>query len=180
MIGILVCGPSGVGKSSNLSKIFADVGIHELELFDPDNRSEKSQDERSEKTREEVLDAIQAKKEFVYSGSCLRGKAIQHILQQMHDQGYTVVMAIVYTSLDTALKRILSREQKVSESIVKTFHRLFKTKAETYMNNPLIDKVFLYNNETKFTLILDKQQKEIHCHADKKFYFDISPYCSGS
>lgn len=180
MIGILVCGPSGVGKTSNLSKLFTDIGTHELELFDPDKRPEKSQEERSTKTRQEVLDAIEEKKEFVYSGSCLRGKAIQEILEKMNQQGYTIIMAILYTSVDTALKRILQREQKVPDTIVKTFHRLFKSKAEQYMNNPLIDKVFLYNNETKFKLILDKQEKKIHCHANESFYFDISSYCDST
>jgi predicted ABC-type ATPase len=181
MISILVCGPSGVGKSSNLSHIFNHLGIQELELFDPDKRPEKTQEERSSKTREEVHNAI-GEKSFVYSGSCLRGKAIQEIIEKLHSNNYRIILVMIYTSVDTAIKRIKERkEQPVPENIIREFHKLFTKKAEKYMNNTLINEILLYNNETKFTLLLNKKDKEIHCYKNKeKFYFDISSYCSSS
>jgi predicted ABC-type ATPase len=181
MISILICGPSGVGKSSNLSHVFNHLGIQELELFDPDKRLEKTQEERSSKTREEVHNAI-GKKSFVYSGSCLRGKAMEEIIEKLHSNNYRIILVMFYTSVNTAIKRIKERkEQPVPENIIREFHKLFTKKAEKYMNNKLINEILLYNNESKLLLLLDKKDKKIHCYKkEEKFYFDISPYCSSS
>jgi predicted ABC-type ATPase len=180
MIGILICGPSGVGKTSNLNKILEKFNLNPI-IIDPDKRKEKTQEERSTKAREEVFSSINEKKDFVYSGSCLRGKTMQKIFETMKEKGYRIIMVMVYSSLRESIRRIAERkDQLVPEKIIKEFHSLFKRKAESYMNNPLFDEVLLYNNEEQFMLLLDKKDKKIHCYGDKDFFFDISPYCRSS
>lgn len=177
MIGLLICGPSGVGKTSNLNKILDKFNLNPV-IIDPDKRTEKTQQERSLKAREEVFQSIEEKKDFAYSGSCLRGKAMQKIIETMKEKGYRIIMVMIYSSVHESIRRIAERkEQLVPEKIIREFHTLFKRKAESYMNNSLLDEVLLYNNEDQFMLILDKKDKKIHCHGDKDFYFDISPYC---
>lgn len=175
MTGILVCGPSGVGKSSNLSKIF-DMDI---EVLDPDKRPEKEHSERSSKTLEQVYEFISQKKDFAYIATCGGIKIIKDIFQKMKDKGYETRMVIVYTSLETAIERISKRDQHTPEEVIKDLHKFFTKKAEYYMKAPNIDQVLLYNNETTFKLILDKKGKKIHCYKkNSKFYFDISNYCN--
>ncbi len=181
MIGILICGPSGVGKSSNLSHIFNHLGIQELELLDPDKRPEKDHEERSSKTLEEVHEYISVEKNFAYVATCGGITIIKDILKKMKKQGYKTIVAIVYTSIETAIERISKREQHTPIEVIKDLHSFFTRKAEYYMNAKNIDELLLFNNETKFTLILNKKDKKIHCYKHKeKFYFDISPYCSSS
>jgi shikimate kinase len=177
MIGILICGPSGVGKTSNLSKIFDKVG--EAEILDPDKRPEKEHTERSSKTLEEVNEFISQKKDFAYVATCGGITIIKNLLKKMKNQGYKTVVVIVYTSIETAIERISQREQETPLEVIQDLHEFFSKKAEYYMKAKNVDELLLYNNETKFTLILDKKDKKIHCYKKKeKFYFDISPYCS--
>jgi shikimate kinase len=177
MKGILICGPSGVGKSSNLSKIFDKLG--DVEVLDPDKRPEKEHSERSSKTLEQVYEFISQKKDFAYIATCGGIKIIKDIFKKMKDQGYETTMVIVYTSLETALERISKREQYTPEEVILDLHAFFTKKAEYYMKAQNIDQVFLYNNETTFTLILHKKDKKIYCYKkNKKFYFDISNYCN--
>jgi len=173
MIGILICGPSGVGKSSNLSKIFD----KDIEVLDPDKRSEKEHSERSSKTLEQVYEFISQKNDFAYIATCGGIKIIKDLLKKMKDQGYETMMVIIYTSLETALERISKRDQHTPEDVILDLHAFFTKKAEYYMKAKNVDQIFLYNNETKFKLILHKKDKKIHCHGKEKFYFDISPYC---
>jgi len=177
MIGILICGPSGVGKTSNLSKIFDKVG--EAEILDPDKRPEKEHTERSSKTLEEVNEFISQKKDFAYVATCGGITIIKNLLKKMKDQGYKTIVVIVYTSIETAIERISQREQETPLEVIQDLHEFFTKKAEYYMKAKNVDELLLYNNETKFTLILDKKDKKIHCYKkNEKFYFDISPYCS--
>lgn len=173
MIGILICGPSGVGKSSNLSKIFN----MDIEVLDPDKRPEKEHSERSSKTLEQVYEFISQKKDFAYIATCGGIKIIKDILKKMKDKDYETTIVIVYTSLETALERISKRDQHTPEEVIKDLHAFFTKKAEYYMKARNVDRILLYNNETTFKLILDKKDKKIHCHSNEKFYFDISPYC---
>jgi shikimate kinase len=177
MIGILICGPSGVGKTSNLSKIFDKVG--EAEILDPDKRPEKEHTERSSKTLEEVNEFISQKKDFAYVATCGGITIIKNLLKKMKNQGYKTIVVIVYTSIETAIERISQREQETPLEVIQDLHEFFTKKAEYYMKAKNVDELLLYNNETKFTLILDKKDKKIHCYKkNEKFYFDISSYCS--
>jgi predicted ABC-type ATPase len=180
MIGILICGPSGVGKTSNLSKIFDKVGAHPS-ILDPDKRTEKEHQERSSKTLEEVHEYISEKKSFAYVATCGGITIIKDLLKKMKDMGYRTVMVILYTSVETAIERISKREQHTPEEVILDLHSFFTKKAEYYMKARNVDELLLYNNETKFSLLLDKKDKKIHCYKKtEKFFFDISPYCRNS
>jgi predicted ABC-type ATPase len=179
MIGILICGPSGVGKTSNLSKIFDKVGAHPT-ILDPDKRSENEHTERSSKTLEQVHEFISEKKDFAYVATCGGIKIIKDILKKMKDQGYKTVVAIVYSSIETAIERISQREQQTPQEVIVDLHQFFSKKAEYYMKARNVDELLLYNNETKFLLLLDKKGRKIHCHKKDSFYFDISSYCRNS
>jgi len=97
----------------------------------------------------------------------------------MKEKHYRIVIAIVYTTLPTALERIRKRtHQPVPDEVVEDLHAFFKTKAERFMKLPV--EIYLYNNETDFNLLLSKKNKKIVCRGKDDFYFDISRYCGGS
>jgi predicted ABC-type ATPase len=98
----------------------------------------------------------------------------------MKHQGYRTVVAIVYTSVETALERVSQREQETPHEVILDLHQFFSKKAEYYMKARNVDELLLYNNESKFLLLLDKKGRKIHCHSKESFYFDISPYCRNS
>ena len=174
-LGILVCGPSGVGKSSHIKEITKEAPVF---LIDPD-KLEGSHTEQSKKAMELVEESIQDKKSFVFVGTCGGMQIIKSLLKKMKKNTFKTVVAIVYTSLPNALKRIKDRpEQPVTEDVTKDLHAFFKTKAERYMNLADIDELYLYSNETDFKLLLSKKKKKIVCQSsDSEFYFDISKYC---
>jgi predicted ABC-type ATPase len=97
----------------------------------------------------------------------------------MKSAGYKTVGCIVYTGVDTAIRRIRERiHQPVSEDIILDFHRQFKTRAADLMADKRFDEIYLFNNEKEFSLLLSKKKKSIVCRdTDSDFYFDISKYC---
>jgi predicted ABC-type ATPase len=180
-IGFLVCGPSGVGKSSNFNKMLLNAGVtQEVFLIDPDLRDEATPEERSTLALEDVYDSIDRGVNFGYVATCGGGKIVLDLIKKMKAKKYHVIISIVYTSLPTALERIRKRtHQTVPEDVVEDLHAFFKTKAEKFMK--LDVEIYLYNNETEFNLLLSKKHKKIVCrHKDSDFYFDISRYCSRS
>ncbi len=100
-------------------------------------------------------------------------------LKEMKAKKFHTVIAIVYTSLPTALERIAKRtDQPVPEEVVRDLHAFFKTKAERFMNLPRVDDLYLYNNETELNLLLQKKKKQVVCSKpDGDFFFDVSKYC---
>jgi predicted ABC-type ATPase len=181
MIGLLVCGPSGVGKTSNINKMLDNAGIHAEELaatIDPDKRKEETHEERSKAALEQVKNVIDDELSFCYTATCGGMRIIYDLIKRMKARKYHIIVAIVYTSLPVALERIRKRtEQPVSEDVIKDLHAFFKTKAERYMKLPV--EIYLYNNETDFNLLFSRKNKKIVCrHHDLDFYFDISRYCS--
>lgn len=177
-IGFLVCGPSGVGKTSNFKKMLQNAGVkEEVFLLDPDMRKEETHEERSRLTLEAVKITISEDKSFVYTATCGGMRIIQDLIDRM--KGYRVVVCIVYTSLPVALERIRKRShQPVPEDVVADLHAFFKTKAERYMKLPV--EIYLYNNETDFNLLFSRRNKKIVCRDKASdFYFDISRYCRG-
>jgi predicted ABC-type ATPase len=182
MIGFLICGPSGVGKTSNINKMLENAGIraHELIGIDPDEQKQKTSDERSIAALELVKDTIDKGHSFYYTATCGGNQVINDLLMRMRSKKYRIVITIVYTTLPTALERIRKRtHQPVPDLVVEDLHAFFKTKAERFMKLPV--EIYLYNNETDFNLLYSRKNKKIVCRDEgADFYFDISRYCSRS
>ena len=182
MIGLLICGPSGVGKTSNISKMLENAGIRAKDLvgIDPDQQKQKTHEERSNAALDLVKQTIDLNKPFYYTATCGGNQVVNDLLMRMRAKKYRIVVAIVYTTLSTALERIRKRtEQPVPDIVVEDLHAFFKTKAERFMKLPV--EIYLYNNETDFNLLYSRKNKKIVCRdGDADFYFDISRYCGGS
>jgi len=180
-IGILVCGPSGVGKSSHFQEMLDNAGVSEkITLFDPDQMSDETHEKRSMSALEAVKDAIQSGKSFGYPATCGSLKVTHDLIKRMKAKKYRIIIAIVYTSLPVALERIRKRtHQPVPDDVVEDLHAFFKKKAEMYMNLPV--ELYLYNNETQFNLLLSKKAKKIVCRdSTSDFFFDLSKHCGSA
>ena len=182
-VGILACGPSGVGKSSHIEDMLEHAGVSkQTKVIDPDKLLDFSlkQRERSDKAYEMIHDSIQNNESFIYSASCLRTSKINEVIDELKKAGFKIVAALVFTSMDTAWKRLKKRtEQPVEHHVMKRFHTYFKKAASEFMNDSRIDEVYLYNNEKHFSMLLSKKNEKIVCSdSDGDFFFDISEYCS--
>lgn len=178
--GFLCCGPSGVGKSSNIHKMLENANLNkdDFSIIDPD-KIDGTHTEQSSKALELVYDSINNNKSFIYIATCGGTKIIIDILSKLKKKKFCSIVAITYTSLPIALKRISERsEQLVPKEVVEDLHKFFKTKAERFMSLSNIDQIYLYNNNTNFNLLLSKKSKKIVCSGNDEFYFDISKYCS--
>jgi predicted ABC-type ATPase len=177
-IGLLVCGPSGVGKTSNINKMLENAGAsQELISIDPDNMKEKTHEERSKAALELVKDTIDEGRSFYYTATCGGMRIVNDLIRTMKAKKYRVIVAVVYTSLPVALERIRKRtHQPVPEDVIRDLHAFFKTKAERFMK--MDAEIYLYNNETDFNLLLSKNKKIVCRDGDSDFYFDVSRYCS--
>jgi predicted ABC-type ATPase len=177
--GFLICGPSGVGKSSNIETMIKNAGLNmKFVHIDPDKIKAVSHAERSLIAFNELVATIREGKPFVYVATCGGTKDMHDLVHDMKNHGYRTVVAIPYTSLGTALERISKRpEQPVPEEVVRDLHAFFARKAEMYMKMPYLDEVYLYNNEKDFNLLLSKKDNKVVCSGKSNFYFDISKYC---
>lgn len=179
-VGLLICGPPGTGKSTNVHRVMKNAGFEgEFVLVDPDKIKADSHAEQTSKSMLLLEETIDKKKNVVYTGSCLSVSAINGILKKMKSKRYRTVVAISYTSLSTAIKRIAARkDQPLDEDIASEVYNYFSTKAQRYMNLPAIDEIYLYNNETDFNLLFSRKKKKIMCSDPSgEFYFDVSEYC---
>lgn len=175
---MFVCGPSGVGKSSNIDEMLKHAGIkHDFLLIDPD-KLEGTHSEQSDSAIQKVHESIQSEKSFIFQGTCGGIRLMKEFLSESKKHKFKTIVAIVYTSLPTAIQRISERkEQLVPQEVIEDLHSFFKTKAERYMKLENIDEIYLYNNEKQFSLLLSKKHKRIICRDKHDFYFDISKYC---
>jgi predicted ABC-type ATPase len=178
-IGYLICGPSGVGKTTHIEEMLKNAGINKkLKIIDPDKIQADSHKEQSRLAFTELYNTIHLDNSFVYIGTCGGTREISQILYSMKQKKYRTIIAISYTSLGTALSRIEKRiEQPVPEEVIKDLHQFFKRKAEKYMTMDNLDEIYLYNNEKDFNLLLSKKSNKIVCSGLTDFYFDISKYC---
>jgi predicted ABC-type ATPase len=177
---LIICGPSAVGKSTHIPEMLEHAGLpSSFSLIDPDSFGLESQRDRSNRAFEEVDEHISAGKSFVYVGSCLRKNKLETVFHKLRRSKFKTVACIVYTDTETAVRRAKERlNQPVPEDVVRDFHSQFKKRASELMENPLVDEVYLYNNEEQFSLLLSKKKKKIVCRtADADFFFDISKYC---
>jgi len=179
-VGVLICGAPGTGKSSNIPLVLKNADFKdEFVLVDPDKIKAESHSEQSKMAFELLKKTVTEKKDVVYVGSCLSVGTLNNILKDMKSKKYRTVVAISYTSLSTAIKRIAARkDQPLDADIASEVHRYFATKAERYMNLPAIDEIYLYNNETNFNMLFSRKKKKIVCaDSSREFYFDVSKYC---
>ena len=179
-VGFLVCGAPGVGKTTHISEMLEYAKLSgPFEKIDPDKFEQDSHEKRAKIALEHVYSAIEKGENFVYIVSCGATKRIKKIIDMMKHKKYKVIVSITYASSHTALRRTLTRtEQPIPEDIARELYQYFKRHAAYYMTLPEIDDIFLYDNESEFTLILHKHKKKITCHQLSEFYFDISEYCS--
>jgi len=180
-VGVLICGAPGTGKSSHVLKVLKNAGFEgDFVLVDPDAIKADSHSEQSMLAITMLEETVDEKKDVVYVGSCLSVSAINTVLKKMKSKKYRTVLAIAYTSLSTALKRIAERkEQPLDADIASEVHSYFSKKAERYMNIPSIDEIYLYNNETDFNMLFSRKKKKILCSDPRgEFYFDVSKYCN--
>ena len=179
-VGVLICGPPGTGKSTNVHRVMKNAGFEgDFVLVDPDKIKADSHAEQSSRAIVLLAETIDERKDVVYTGSCLAVSQINAILKKMKSKKYRTIVAISYTSLSTSLKRIAGRkDQPLDVDIASEVYNYFSTKAQRYMNLPAIDEIYLYNNETDFNLLFSRKKKKIMCSDPSgEFYFDVSEYC---
>ena len=83
MYGILICGPPGTGKSTNIRKMLDQAGFDEdYVLADPDKLA-GDHTEQSKKALELVDEAVRDKKSVVYVGACHGIRTISSILKKI-------------------------------------------------------------------------------------------------
>jgi predicted ABC-type ATPase len=180
-VGVLICGAPGTGKSTYVHKVLENAGFEgEFVLVDPDKIKADTHAEQSKMAFELLEETVSEKKDVVYVGSCLSVGTLNNIMKEMKRKKYRTVVAVSYTSLSTALKRLAERkDQPLDSDIASEVHRYFATKAERYMNLHSIDEIYLYNNETNFNLLFSRKKKKITCSdPEGEFYFDVSKYCN--
>jgi len=178
--GLLVCGPPGIGKSSNLPKIgdATNINWEDTAVVDPDKLA-GTHDQQSAKAFQILRDRIRAEQSVAYIGACHGTRGIGEILRAMKQKGFTTKVVVIFTSVSTALDRIAKRSnQPLDPEITKEVHTFFSTKAERFMTLPNIDELYLFNNEQDLTLLFRRKSKDILCSSPNgEFYFDVSKYC---
>ena len=110
--GFLICGPPGTGKSTHIRTMLRKAGFdQEYVLADPD-KLPGSHEEQSDGAIKLLKDTVSEKKNVVYVGSCLSTRMLMSVLREMKKHKYRTVVAVSYTSVPTALKRIAVRHEQ--------------------------------------------------------------------
>ena len=174
--GVFVCGAPGTGKSSAVNTILKKAKVRTAILIDPDKIG-APREQVSALAIDEVYATIEERRNFVYVGTCVGPGTIGRVIAAMKERGYRVVVAFVYTTLPTALKRNDARpEQPVAQEVaIERHNALSSTIAKKYMGIPGIDELYLYSNETELTLLFSRTHEKESCHVPgTEFYFK---YC---
>jgi len=181
-IAVFLCGSSGTGKTTSKQKILDDAGLKATYVdlnIDLITQTVGSRDQALRIYGYLIRQTMKDGYSFLYDGTCRdRGSMAKRILLAK-DLGYRTVVGMTYTTLDTALKRILGRsEQPLDEEIAKEIYGQVSKVAESLVKLKTVDEVYLYNNEQTSTLIFHKAKKSVQClHSDMEFYFDVSDFC---
>jgi predicted ABC-type ATPase len=175
---MLLCGASGSGKSSFLKNTHMKEGFVYLNIDTMWERYD-SREEARRSFKQILYRLIRERYSILWDATCRNKTDVLETIRYMKNRKYTIVLGMVYASLDTVIERIRKRtEQPVEESVVRDIFAHMKKNAEAYMKSSEIDEVYLYNNEHTFKLILHKQAKKVRCISPSSdFYFDISKYC---
>lgn len=181
-IAVFLCGSSGTGKTSTKQQVLKDAGITGTFVdlnIDTVTQIVGSREKAFQMFGQLIRQTMEDGYSFLYDGTCRdKGNMARRILASKQ-KGYRTVMGMTYTSLDTALKRILGRtEQPVPENVAREIYHQVSDVAEGFVKSKNIDEIYLYNNEHTSTLIFHKAKKAVQCfHSDMGFYFDVSEYC---
>lgn len=181
-IAVFLCGSSGTGKTSTKQQILNIAGLKGTYVdlnIDTVTQIVGSREKASQMFGYLIRKTMEDGYSFLYDGTCRDKGSMGRRILLAKQSGYRTVMGITYTTLDTALKRILGRtEQPVPEDVVREIYGQVSKVAEGFVKSKNIDEVYLYNNEHTSTLMFRKAKKEIQClHSDMDFYFDVSEYC---
>lgn len=181
-IAVFLCGSSGTGKTSTKEKILNDAGLKGTYVdlnIDVVTQMIGSREKAFQMFGYLIRKTMEDGYSFLYDGTCRDKGSMSRRILLAKQSGYRTVMGMTYTTLQTALKRIMGRtEQPVPEGIAREIYEQVSKVAEGFMKSKNIDEVYLYNNEHTSTLIFHKAKKAIQClHSNMEFYFDVSEYC---
>jgi predicted ABC-type ATPase len=197
-VAVFMCGASNVGKSTTRNVLLKDAGItRELVVLNIDEvritRALTQREARVEFGR--LVDkTIVEGYSFLYDATCRDRGRIIDLMKKLKQQGYKIIVGLVYATLHTVISRSHARiHQPMDESIVRAIYDEFADKAETYMKVPEIDEIYLYNNELKTRLLYSRKNNNIYCKINANananagagditqlFYFNTSKYCQGT
>ena len=181
-IAVFLCGSSGTGKTTSKEKILNDAGLKGTYVdlnIDSIAQLLASREQALRIYGYLIRQTMQDGYSFLYDGTCRdRGSMAKRILLAK-ELGYRTIVGMTYTTLDTALKRILARsEQPVDDEIAREIYEQVSKVAKSLVKLKTVDEVYLYNNEHTSTLIFHKTKKSVQCvHSDMDFYFDVSDFC---
>jgi predicted kinase len=181
-IAVFLCGSSGTGKTTSKEKILNDAGLKGTYVdlnIDSISQLLTSREQALRIYGYLIRQTMQDGYSFLYDGTCRdRGSMAKRILVAK-ELGYRTIVGMTYTTLETALKRILARsEQPLDDEIAREIYGQVSKVAESLVKLKTVDEVYLYNNEHTSTLIFHKAKKSIEClHSDMDFYFDVSDFC---
>ena len=181
-MAVFLCGSSGTGKSTTKDQILKDAGIRgtyvdlNIDMIRP---IVGSQDKATAIFGYFIKRTLEDGYSFVYDGTCRDKGSMVKRISAAKQKGYRIIMGMTYTTLDTALQRILGRSnQPLDENIAREIYQQVSKVIEGFMTVRNIDELYLYNNERTSTLIFHKSKKSVKCfHSDMDFYFDVSEYC---
>jgi predicted kinase len=181
-IAVFLCGSSGTGKTTTKQKILNDAGLKGTYVdlnIDTVTQMVGSREKAFQMFGYLIRQTMADGYSLLYDGTCRDKGTMSRRILMAKELGYKVVMGMTYTTLDTALKRILGRtEQPLDEKIAREIYGQVSKVAESLVKLKTVDEVYLYNNEHTSTLMFHKAKKSVQCiHSDMDFYFDVSDFC---
>jgi predicted ABC-type ATPase len=181
-IALISCGASGAGKTTSRVQFIKDAGLTTTFVYlNMDNywKYAPTQTDARALYRRLVTRVVQDGYSFLFDATCRNTSDIFSFLTELKEKGYIVKLSITYAKLGTVLQRLRKRVQQYTRPEVGlAIYKEVEQKIERLMNNPSLDEIFLYDNETTTRLIYHKSVKKMSClFPDSAFYFDVSKYC---